>query len=211
MKISARLMLLVGLMSALLVLVGGVGLWGTASSNAALKTVYEDRTVALAQLGDVRGRLITNAFVLVSAALDASPAAATKSTAQVEANIASVSKTWDAYMAAKLTPDEEKAAKQFAAARATYVTDGLMAPSPARVTSQCHQVDDGGAQALRPARDAMEALVIQTTKPKSRAPRRALRRRSCRFAWRGLRWRWLVPDAPRRVGAGHCGLMPCRG
>ena len=66
MKISARLMLLVGLMSALLVLVGGVGLWGTASSNAALKTVYEDRTVALAQLGDVRGRLITNAFVLVS-------------------------------------------------------------------------------------------------------------------------------------------------
>ena len=29
--------------------------------------------VALAQLGDVRGRLITNAFVLVSAALDASP------------------------------------------------------------------------------------------------------------------------------------------
>ncbi|MBK9573323.1 MAG: Tar ligand binding domain-containing protein [Rhodoferax sp.] len=172
MKISARLMLLVGLMSALLVLVGGVGLWGTASSNAALKTVYEDRTVALAQLGDVRGRLITNAFVLVSAALDASPEAATKSTAQVEANIASVSKTWDAYMAAKLTPDEEKAAKQFAAARATYVTDGLMATVKALRAGDFAAATKLSMETLpklyAPTRDAMDALVkIQTDQAKA--------------------------------------------
>ncbi len=172
MKISARLMLLVGLMSALLVLVGGVGLWGIASSNAALKSVYEDRTVALAQLGDVRGRLITNAFVLVSAALDASPEAATKSTAQVEANIASVSKTWDAYMATKLKPDEEKAAKQFATVRAAFVADGLTATVKALRAGDFAAATKLSMETLpklyAPTRDAMDALVkIQTDEAKA--------------------------------------------
>ena len=172
MKISARLMLLVGLMSALLVLVGGIGLWGIASSNAALKSVYEDRTVALAQLGDVRGRLVGNAFVLVSAALDATPEVAAKNTAQVEANIASISKTWDAYMATKLTADEEKAAKQFAAVRATYVTDGLLATVKALRSGDFAAATKLSMETLPklyvPVRDTLDALVkIQTDQAKA--------------------------------------------
>jgi methyl-accepting chemotaxis protein-1 (serine sensor receptor) len=70
--------------------------------------------------------MVTNGFLLVSAALDATPDTATKNTGLVEANIAVVSKTWEAYMATKLTPQEEKAAKQFIAARGAYVAQGLL-------------------------------------------------------------------------------------
>ena len=52
-------------------------------------------------------------------------AAATKSTAQVEANIASVSKTWDAYMATYLTAEEKGLSQQFLAARSSFVKEGL--------------------------------------------------------------------------------------
>jgi len=126
MKISTRLMLLVGILSVLLTGIGGLGLWGIASSNAALETVYQDRTVALSQLSEIQRRMVTNGFLLVSAALDATPDTATKNTGLVEANIAVISKTWDAYMATKLTPEEEKAAKQFIAARGAYVAQGLL-------------------------------------------------------------------------------------
>ena len=53
-KIGTRLSLLLGLMSLLLILVGGVGLQGLGATRDALQTVYEDRTVALGQIGSDR-------------------------------------------------------------------------------------------------------------------------------------------------------------
>ena len=46
-KISTRLMLLIGLMSVLLLIVGGIGLYGTDQTKEGLRTVYEDRAVPL--------------------------------------------------------------------------------------------------------------------------------------------------------------------
>ena len=53
-KISTRLAILTGMLCLLLAAIGALGLWGTQRSNESLKTVYEDRTVPLAQLGDVQ-------------------------------------------------------------------------------------------------------------------------------------------------------------
>ncbi len=171
MKISVRLLLLVGVMSALLTGVGGLGLWGMSSSNAALQTVYEDRTVALAQLGDIQQRLVTNGFLLVSAALDATPDVATKNTAAVEANIATISKSWDVFMATKLTVEEEKAAKQFALVRAQFAADGLLPTIKALRAGDFSQATKLSIETLPklygPTRDAMEVLVkIQTAEAK---------------------------------------------
>src|SRR3990167_8935707 len=140
-------------------------------SNAALQTVYEDRTVALAQLGDMQQRLVTNGFLVVSAALDATPDVATKNTAAVEANIAAISKSWDAFMATKLTVEEEKAAKQFAVVRAQFVTDGLLPTVKALRAGDFSQATKLSMETLPklygPTRDAMEVLVkIQTEEAK---------------------------------------------
>ncbi len=125
MKISTRLMLLVGLMSALLIGIGSLGLYGIAASNAALQTVYDDRLVPLGQLAEIQRMMVTNGAELSAAALEATPEATSKHVAVIEGNIAAVSKVWAAYMATKLTPEEEKTAVLFATQRSRYVSEGL--------------------------------------------------------------------------------------
>jgi len=62
-KIATRLMLLIGVLAALLMAVGLTGLSGINQSNAALKTVYEDRTVPMGQLADVQHQVLLNRVV----------------------------------------------------------------------------------------------------------------------------------------------------
>jgi methyl-accepting chemotaxis protein len=125
MKISTRLMLLVGILSALLVGIGVFGLRGIAANNAALQTVYDDRVVPLGQLADIQRLMLVNGLSLTNAALEATPEAAARATQGMEANIATITQTWNAYMATKLTEEEERTAKEFANRRAQYVGQGL--------------------------------------------------------------------------------------
>lgn len=52
-KISTRLLILLAVLSAMLIGGGALGLFGISRSNAALKSVYEDRTVPAAQLSEI--------------------------------------------------------------------------------------------------------------------------------------------------------------
>jgi methyl-accepting chemotaxis protein len=49
-SIKSRLMFVVGLLSLLLLLIGGMGLYGMNKTNESLRTVYEDRTIALSRI-----------------------------------------------------------------------------------------------------------------------------------------------------------------
>jgi methyl-accepting chemotaxis protein len=125
MKISIRLMLLGGVLSALLVVIGGVGLYGIGLSNQALRTVYEDRTVPVGQLGDIRALLLGNRLAIVTALFAQTPEAIATSTATVEGNIARITEIWAAYMATQLTADEVVLASRFAENRKAFVQEGL--------------------------------------------------------------------------------------
>ena len=87
--------------------IGLLGLWGMSRSNAALKTVYEDRTVPMEQLADINALQLGNRLALTSALLQTLPAA--EAVAQVEANMAKASKLWEAYMATQLTDRRSQA------------------------------------------------------------------------------------------------------
>ena len=109
-KVSTRLVLLIGVLSLLLVAIGGLGLFGIAKSNAALQSVYEDRTLPTAQLGDIESMLITNRLALTAAMLNPTAEMIATSSATVEANIAAIDKLWQAVMATQLTPRRTLAA-----------------------------------------------------------------------------------------------------
>lgn len=117
MKISTRLGLLAGIMSFLLVGVGWMGLRGMASSNDALKTVYEDRTIPLGQLADIQYRLLNNVRILGQVTEASRPADLQAMAQEMDANEAAVAKVWEAYLATYLTPEEGELAKAFASAR----------------------------------------------------------------------------------------------
>jgi methyl-accepting chemotaxis protein-1 (serine sensor receptor) len=62
-----------GILSALLLVVGGMGLYGLAATNEALRTVYEDRTVPAGQLGEIGAKLISNQLALSAALITPTP------------------------------------------------------------------------------------------------------------------------------------------
>ncbi len=73
MRVFTRLALLGGILSALLLVVGGMGLYGLAATNEALRTVYEDRTVPAGQLGEIGAKLISNQLALSAALITPTP------------------------------------------------------------------------------------------------------------------------------------------
>lgn len=124
-KISTRLLALIGVMSALLVGIGAIGLVGISKTNQALQSVYEDRLVAVGQLDTIVRAILRNRLAIAVSLVTPTPQEIAKNTAEVEANIELISKTWDAYMATRLTTEEERLAKTFAEDRKKFVQEGL--------------------------------------------------------------------------------------
>jgi methyl-accepting chemotaxis protein-1 (serine sensor receptor) len=142
-KISTRLMLLIGALAALLLAIGLTGLSGISQSNAALKSVYEDRTIPMGQLGDVQHQVLLNRLAIANGVLDPTPETLAKSIADVGINLVTIQKTWAAYMATTLTTEEAVLAKKFAEDQSRFIHDGLqpaMAALRANDTASAHRL-----------------------------------------------------------------------
>ena len=142
-KISTRIVILIGLLSALLIAIGSIGLLGISKSNAALKTVYEDRTIPAGQIAEIQRLMLRNRLAITVTLVEATAADVARNTAEVEANIVAIGKVWEVYMATTLTPNEEKLAKAFAENRNKFVQEGLrpaVAALRANDTKAAHQV-----------------------------------------------------------------------
>ena len=114
-KLSSRLMLLIGVLSALLVVIGGLGLLGISKSNDSLKSVYEGRAVPISQIGNIESMLLGNRLAIAVALVTPTPDIIASSTATVESNIAEITKVWGIYIATNPTAEEGVLAKTFAA------------------------------------------------------------------------------------------------
>ena len=113
-SIKARLIFILSFMAVLLLGIGIIGLNGINSTEAGLKTVYEDRTVPLGQVGHIESLLLQNRLAIAVALVTPTPAVIDDSTAKIESNISEISKIWEAYMATTLTPEEKVLAEKFA-------------------------------------------------------------------------------------------------
>ena len=72
-KISTRLIILISLLSALLIAIGSMGLFGINQSNAALKTVYEDRTVPMGQIAEIQSNLLEDRLAVADSLVTPTP------------------------------------------------------------------------------------------------------------------------------------------
>jgi methyl-accepting chemotaxis protein len=114
MTIKSRLMLVIGMLSVLLVGIGSLGLYGISQSNAGLKTVYEDRTVVLADLSQILDQMQIVRMNAVMAANLNSIEVARQRTAMTAERDAGINTIWQKFMATYLVPEEEKLANTFA-------------------------------------------------------------------------------------------------
>ncbi|PWB58818.1 MAG: chemotaxis protein, partial [Nitrosomonadales bacterium] len=123
--IKSRLTMVIAIMSTLLLVVGGLGLMGMSKSNEGLHSVYEQRTVPMNQISNIQKLLLTNRLRIAVSLVSPTPEAIQKNAAEVEQNIAEITRIWDVYAATPLAPEEKTLADKFAGDRKEFVAEGL--------------------------------------------------------------------------------------
>jgi methyl-accepting chemotaxis protein len=122
--IKSRLIFVISFLSLLMILIGVLGLSSLATVNDALRTVYEDRLIAVGQLDSViRG--INRNQLNIAKAISGDPANIPKLLDEVEKTKVEVTKTWDEYSSTYMTAEEKQLATKFLAARKIFVEQGL--------------------------------------------------------------------------------------
>jgi len=125
-KISTRVAALAGLLSLLLLAIGGLGLWGIVQSNHALQSMYEDRLATTSDIGRIQALLLRNRLALAVALVTPDEPTIKASTAEVEANIATITRIWDGFLARPHIAQEDQLAKSFTENRRRFVQEGLL-------------------------------------------------------------------------------------
>ncbi|QPN31680.1 methyl-accepting chemotaxis protein [Diaphorobacter sp. JS3051] len=162
-KISTRLVFLIGLMSVLQLIVGGIGLYGTDQTKEGLRTVYEDRAVPLGQLSQIQSNLLENRLALTSALANFTPEEVTRTATEIDRSLAETSKIWVAYAATSMTAAEKVLANKFEADHTRFVNEAL---KPAVAALQAGDFDKGKSlndtmvrPGYAPLREGIQALV----------------------------------------------------
>ncbi len=162
-KISTRVAALAGLMSLLLLCIGGLGLWGLAQTNQALHSLYQDNLVTTSEVHQIEALLLRNRLALAVA--QATPDAPTirSSTSTVEANIAAITRIWDGYLARPHSAAETALAQRFTEDRKRFVQEGLLVTVAALRANDIPGAERAVVEKIRPlyapVGEAIEALI----------------------------------------------------
>lgn len=113
MTIKSRLIFVVGFLSALLVSIGGMGIYGMNQMNSAFKGVYDDRVLPLGDLGVALDRIQRIRFNTVISSYSENPAIVSERKSLSDQRLEEVNTLWPKYMATKLTTEEAALAKDF--------------------------------------------------------------------------------------------------
>ena len=161
-RISTRIIGLLALMIFLMACIGLLGLTGMHRTQAALQSVYADRVVPLSELSDLQRLMLRNRLAVANAVAFNTPEHTQRYVQEIEANIREVDALWARYLKTTLTPDEERLARNFGAARQRFVQEGLR---PALAAMRANDLDETRRLALEklhplwdPVRDNLHAL-----------------------------------------------------
>lgn len=135
--IRAKLIASLAILSLVAFLIGVGGFLALSSSNNSIKTIYDDRLIALSQLDEVIGLIQRNQIAISRAGIEA-PEQVDKSLLEIEQNRTRANKVWADYMATYLTPEEKNLAQQFEQKRALFLAQAL---TPAITALKNHDVD----------------------------------------------------------------------
>ncbi len=161
MRISTRLATLGGALACLLLLVGGLGLYGISASNDALRAVYEERTVPASQIGSLSALVVENQLALSTALITPTPELIERSTRTVQANLQRMDELWRAYRAQPLAGEEAQLAERVGADRQRFEA----ALQPALAALRANDIIEGQnilttqlAQLYPPLKQGLDAL-----------------------------------------------------
>jgi methyl-accepting chemotaxis protein len=159
-SMKLRLMLVIGPLTLMLGVIGGLGLNALAGAAASLQTVYADRTVALGQLAEVDQLLARSRGDAARPLTTDDKSELARSAEKIEKKQADIEEQMKAYLATYLTEEERVLATTFGDSLKKYVEQGLApaaAASKAGERSRLQAIYEGQIEPLYAA--AREQLV----------------------------------------------------
>ena len=131
--IRARLITLAAVAIATAAVIGASGVLAVRDTNERLRTVFEDRTMPVAQIGEINERMLDNVMQLYRGAAEGRGQGGEQAKTivgeidrRIDANIAAINRQWDIYMATYLTPEEKTLAETYVSHRRDFVQKGLV-------------------------------------------------------------------------------------
>lgn len=124
-SVKIKLSLLIGLLGILLISVGAAGLYGMGKMVDGLKMVYQDRTIPIGQLGEVKARFLNNRIALAFAQLYDDKENINAQVALVESNLKRIDDIWTQYVSTALTSEETRLVTQFEQDNQAFVAQAI--------------------------------------------------------------------------------------
>ena len=138
-SLRSKLMAGFGAILSAVALSAGIGLWGMGQSNQSLMEIYHEGLQPTQELAAI-GKLMADNRGQILLALQHDPSGAYASLhdhplenhlKQVDANIAEITRHWDAYKASIKSETQQRLADEYVVARKRYVSEGLLAAKAA--------------------------------------------------------------------------------
>lgn len=123
MKISSRLKVMMGLLLALSIVMGAMGLYSAHLAQQAQESLYVDRLVPLAQLSLIRDRTLQNRLVVTLASTY--PEKSDKYLKEITENEDQITTNIDGYMASYMAADEKLLADKLIETHKRYLEEAL--------------------------------------------------------------------------------------
>ncbi|WP_151638260.1 methyl-accepting chemotaxis protein [Noviherbaspirillum aerium] len=160
--IKTRLVGVIAFLSLQLIVGGVIGIVSLSQANNSMRSMYDDRLVALGQLDRII-RYINDNNSAVAKALTGEQSGVEQALKEIADRSKQIDTEWGAYMQTYLTPEEKKIAEEFAAARKNYMAEGL---KPATEALQVLDTQAGVAalhgpmsKLFMPVRDSIDRLI----------------------------------------------------
>ena len=160
--IKSRLIFVLSFLCLQLVIGGVIGIVSLKFANDDMEMLYRERLVAIGEINGVASLMNRNQILLARAmTADSSKVGGLMST--LEANRKEADALWTAYAKTPKKPEEQKLADQFAAARKTYLDEGLVpAVQAVRGEDTGHAIEllhGPVSTLLLPTQTAIDALI----------------------------------------------------
>lgn len=159
-SMKTRLLAIISLMSAVGVILAGLGLAGMKTSNEGLLSVYQQRAIPLDQMSTIKQKLLANQLVLVQrlALFTAAPDAIK----EFDGNLIDIAHAWNAYRAAPLAGQEKTLAVALDT-KLNHLAEALKSTSALSQTANTEAVKDAfGKQIVPLSASVLTAMDVLT-------------------------------------------------
>jgi len=124
-SLKSRLLMVIAIMSSLLLIIGGMGISGMQKDRTSLQVVHSHHMLPLNQISQIQKLMLMNRLNISASLFNPTPELIRKNTAQMEQNIAVITKILDTYLGSAMNQDEKIQADKFKDDENRLATEGL--------------------------------------------------------------------------------------